>query len=463
MKNLPIAGITSLLATLSGCYDIPSLSRQESSRPNIVFIFCDDLGYGDVGCFGAANILTPNIDQLAANGLKFTSFYSLSPVCSPSRAGLLTGRYPVRTGVTAVLFPESWTGLPQEEFTMAEMLKAEGYATGITGKWHLGHHHQHLPLQHGFDEYFGIPYSNDMEGLVYLRNNEVETPEVDQRFLTQRITAEALDFIDRHRDQPFFLYIPHVMPHVPLYVSPGFEGKSSRGLYGDVVEELDWSVGQIISGLNELNLLENTIVVFTSDNGPWNGLREMGGSAGALRDGKFRTYEGGMRVPAVVMWKNRISPGSEYSGLASMADWFPTFAAATGAILPGSLVLDGENILPLMTANGGRIGDEFIYFSPSGPEAYRKGQWKVKKAFAGHNGSINMLKAEPHGDVLFDVENDPGETKDLSSYHPEIFERMMLRMDSAVQALGELPKPNRTRIPADKSHEKYIREKYNLN
>jgi arylsulfatase A len=221
-------------------------------------------------------------------------------------------------------------------------------------------------------------------------------------------------------------------------------------------------VGQIIAGLEERNLLENTIVVFTSDNGPWNGLKEMGGSAGLLRDGKFRTYEGGMRVPAIVMWKNQVKAGSVYSGMASMADWFPTFAALSNALLPDSLILDGENIDPVLRGNGQRKGDEFLYFSPGGPEAYRKGQWKVKKAFAGHKGSLNMLKAEPHGDVLFDLENDPGETTDLSSVYSEILNNMMTRMDSARQALGELPKPVRARIPADKSHEKYLREKYNL-
>jgi arylsulfatase A len=232
MRNVPLAGIASLLIAMPGCLEKGPDKQNTTSRPNIVFILCDDLGYGDTGCYGAADLSTPNIDHLADLGMKFTSFYSLSPVCSPSRAGLLTGRYPVRTGVTAVLFPESWTGLPQDEYTMAEMLRNTGYATGIFGKWHLGHHHQYLPLQNGFDEYFGIPYSNDMEGLVYMKGNEVADFNVDQHLLTRRITEESLDFIDRNQHQPFFLYIPHVMPHVPLYVSPGFEGKSQRGLYG---------------------------------------------------------------------------------------------------------------------------------------------------------------------------------------------------------------------------------------
>jgi arylsulfatase A len=449
-----------LIIALPGCRGNWQDISTASAKPNVVFIFCDDLGYGDIGSFGAGDINTPHIDQLAENGLKFTSFYSLSPVCSPSRAGLLTGRYPVRTGVTAVLFPESWTGLPGEEYTMAEMFKDNGYVTGIIGKWHLGHHHQYLPLQQGFDEYYGIPYSNDMEGLVWLRGNEVVDFNVDQRMLTRKLTEESLDFIQRHKDKPFFLYLPHVMPHVPLYASDAFEGTSQRGLYGDVVEELDWSVGEITAGLEKLGLLDNTVIVFTSDNGPWISLMEMGGSSGQLRDGKFRTFEGGMRVPAIAMWKNKIKAGTVYEDMASMADWLPTFASLSGAKMPAGLALDGVDIKNVLLENGRRENDEFLYFATDGLQAFRKGDWKVKKAFPGHRGSLYMSKVDPHPNVLFNLKSDPGETTDLSMVHPDILEKMISRMDSAYRALGDLPHPLRFRIAADKSHETILRAKY---
>ncbi|PRY27840.1 sulfatase-like protein [Spirosoma oryzae] len=282
-------------------------------KPTILLIFTDDLGYGDIGTYGATDIRTPNIDGLAQKGLPFTSFYSGNPVCSPSRAGLLTGRYPRRLGINGVFFPESYTGLPASEVTVAEALKQRGYATGAIGKWHLGHHRQFLPVQHGFDSYFGIPYSNDMAGVVYFRNNDVVDYTVDQHMITRTYTEEAIRFIDQHKRGPFFLYLAHNMPHVPLYASAAFEGKSKRGLYSDVIEEIDWSVDEVVKALKKNGLVENTLVIFTSDNGPWLAYDVDGGSAGPLREGKQTTFEGGMRVPAVMYWPAVcVSPRSAY-------------------------------------------------------------------------------------------------------------------------------------------------------
>ncbi|NJM94077.1 MAG: sulfatase-like hydrolase/transferase [Cytophagales bacterium] len=276
MKRLALSG---LLLVMFACKPIPE-QNQDAARPNFIIIFADDLGYGDLSCFGHEHIRTPHLDQMAREGMKMTSFYSASPVCSPSRAALLTGRYPVRMGIQSVFFPESWTGLDTAEITLAEALQQAGYYTGMIGKWHLGHHFSYLPLQQGFDYFWGLPYSNDMAGLVYLQGNSVGSQQVDQRYLTRNLTEKALRFLEDHHQTPFFLYLAHPMPHVPLYASESFEGKSPRGLYGDVVEELDWSVGRILARLDSLGLAENTLVLFTSDNGPWLVFGPQGGSAG---------------------------------------------------------------------------------------------------------------------------------------------------------------------------------------
>ncbi len=332
--------------------------------PNIVFIFADDMGYGDLGCYGATDIETPNIDRIAQNGIKFTEFYSVSPVCSPSRYGLMTGRYPVRDGIQGgVFFPESWTGMDTSEVTMAQLLKQQGYATGVVGKWHLGHRQMYLPTQRGFDYYFGIPYSNDMEAVAYLRNNEVVSQDVDQHQNVQTYTEEALQFIDAHQQEPFFLYLPHNMPHVPIYASADFEGMSERGLYGDVIQEIDWSVGQIVAKLHALGLEENTLIVITSDNGPWLTMAEHGGSSGILRSGKQTTFEGGMRVPCVLQWPAKVPAGRVVDGMHNMMDWFPTFADLSGASVPTDRPVDGEDISAVLLGNGTRQAQELAYYS----------------------------------------------------------------------------------------------------
>ncbi len=431
--------------------------------PNIVFILADDLGYGDVGAFGATDIRTPNIDLLAKNGIKFTEFYSPSPVCSPTRAGFLTGRYPRRMGIDGVFFPESFTGLPASEVTVAEALKAKGYATGIVGKWHLGHHPQYLPLQNGFDEYFGIPYSNDMQGVVYLRGNDVAEYKVDQRYTTKVYTEEAVSFIERHRQQPFFLYLAHTMPHVPLYASEAFLGKSKRGLYGDVVEELDWSVGQVLAALRKNGLEQNTLVVFTSDNGPWLAFDVEGGSPGPLREGKQTTFEGGMRVPTVAYWPGRIKAGSVYDNLATTFDWFPTFLHLAGetAYQPQN-PLDGEDITGVLTGTGKRKGDELLYYFNGTLQAYRKGDWKIKLPYAGNRGITGVKDVAPHDTLLFNLKQDVGEQTNLAKSHPEKVQALLAAMKSYQARLEPTP-PLVQRMPADNSHiQKYQERKAKL-
>lgn len=431
--------------------------------PNIIHIFADDLGYGDLGCFGATDIKTPNIDRIAAEGIKFTSFYSASHVCSPSRAALMTGRLPQRMGIHGVFFPESYTGMPTSEYTIAEMLKEKGYATGMVGKWHLGHRKEFLPLQQGFDSYFGIPYSNDMESVVYLRGNDVEEFHVDQHYTTKTYTEEAVNFIDQNKGNQFFLYLAHNMPHVPIYASEAFEGTSERGLYGDVIQELDWSVGQILEKLEAEGLLENTLVIFSSDNGPWLVMEDHGGSAGSLREGKQYTFEGGMRVPTVAMWKGKIPAGKVYENIASQMDWFPTIAALTESILPEDLVLDGEDISQVLLADGERPTQKYLYFDGGNPQAYRSGKYKIKEPFEGYEGSPGKKAVAAHDTLLIDLAADIGSKNNLYYANKALARQLFAEKDSAYAALDSLPPPLVIRTPADNSHYQYLKQKRAIN
>ena len=431
----------------------------EVPPPNVIHIFADDLGYGDLGCFGASDIKTPNIDRIAAEGIKFTSFYSASHVCSPSRAALMTGRLPQRMGIHGVFFPESYTGMSPDEITIAEMLKGQGYATGMVGKWHLGHRREFLPLQQGFDSYFGIPYSNDMESVVYLRGNDVEEFHVDQHYTTKTYTEEAVDFIDKNKGTPFFLYLAHNMPHVPIYASEAFEGTSNRGLYGDVIQELDWSVGQILEKLEAEGLLENTLVIFSSDNGPWLVMEDHGGSAGPLREGKQYTFEGGMRVPTVAMWKGKIPAGKVYENIASQMDWFPTIANLTKASLPDDLVLDGEDITKVLLADGERPTQKYLYFDGGNPQAYRSGKYKIKESFAGTEHRPWQKQVAPHDTLLIDLETDIGSKNNLFYENKALAQKLFAERDSAYKALGSLPDPLVIRTNSDNSHYDYLKQK----
>jgi len=420
--------------------------RKSDRLPNIVFIYADDLGYGDPGCYGNNDIKTPNLDRMAREGLLFTNFYSCSPVSSPSRIGFLTGRYQVRSGITEVLFPNSSGGIDSSEVTIAELLKGKGYATGIVGKWHLGHLPQYLPLNHGFDYWFGLPYSNDMEWqprkdppLPLIRNETVVDQPAYQNTLTQRYTSEAINFISRNKDHPFFLYFAHTFPHVPLHVSAEFKHTSSS-LYGDVVQELDKSVGDVLNILKFYGLEENTIVIFSSDNGPslpGNVPDSIGhGSAGSLKGWKATTFEGGIKVPVIVKWKGRIKPGTQITDPAIMLDWFPTFASLADC-KPAGRIIDGKDISGLLFNTGKRDGNEFYFYFDGQFEAMRSGKWKYKKP----HGDYKQKDLTSHGDLLYNLEDDPGETTNLIDKYPEIAKDMMMKMQKFIANLGSLPEP----------------------
>ena len=431
-----------------------------ADRPNIVYIFADDLGYGDLGCFGATDIATPNIDRLAAEGIKFTDFYSASAVCSPSRAGLLTGRLPVRMGINQVFFPESFTGMPPEELTIPELLKPLGYATGVVGKWHLGHLERYLPLNQGFDSYYGIPYSNDMASVVYLAGNEVDSFTVDQRYTTRTYTRRALEFLDAHAGkEPFFLYLAHSMPHVPIYASPEFMGSSGRGLYGDVIQELDWSVGQVLDKLAARGVDDNTLVIFSSDNGPWLVMQDLGGSAGALREGKQYTFEGGMRVPTVARWPARIAKGRVYDAMATQLDWLPTLATLAGATLPDDRPLDGVDLTAVLEGTGERADRGFLFIYNNELQAYRHGDYKVKLPYRGFGGAEWQKAVAAHDTLLYDLKDDPGETNNLFATAHDQAVDLIAEMKREYADLLPLPEPLPIRSPEDRSHYDYLRGK----
>ncbi len=451
MRNLRYT-IPGLLLLVMALTSFTIFTRETPpEKPNVVLIFTDDLGYGDLGCYGNTIIRTPQLDQMAAEGARFTEFYSISPVCSPSRAGLLTGRYPIRMGIQSVFFPESWTGMAPEEITLAEALKEQGYATSCVGKWHLGHHHPYLPLQQGFDEYFGIPYSNDMEAVVYLDGNEVAEDEVDQRYTTRTYTEKALDFIDRKAGSPFFLYVAHSMPHVPLYASEDFEGKSPRGLYGDVIEEIDWSVGEILKKLDEKGLDEETIVIFTSDNGPWLAFGPNGGSAGPLREGKQFTFEGGMRVPGLIRWKGQIAP-MESEELVSTIDLFPTLVQLAGGTLPNDRPIDGQDIATHLLEQA-PIGERTLAYYYNGElRAFRKGNWKIKMPYAGNPLQPWRAAVPAHDTLLFNLKADIGEQRNRLAEEPEKARALLEAMEDFKASLGELPPLLKVRESADRVH-----------
>jgi len=420
-----------------------SLHAAQPGPPNIVVIYCDDLGYGDLGSYGHPSIRTPHLDRMATEGLRFTDFYSGAEVCTPSRAALLTGRYALRSGMSGgsrrVLFPDSQGGLPPGEITIAEALRDHGYATAHIGKWHLGIHEGSRPQDQGFAYTYGIPYSNDMDGrpdlargsvmsptppaggwnVPLLRNGEIIERPVDQTTITRRYTEESLRFIrESHaQNKPFFLYLAHTMPHVPLFASEDFAGKSPRGIYGDTVEEIDGSTGQILAALREAGLAANTLVVFTSDNGPWLTQGLQGGSAGLLRDGKGSTWEGGMRVPAIAWLPGRIKPGVIRQP-ASVLDLFPTALALAGAPRPPGVLLDGRDLRPLLFEQAVLPEYPFIYYRGTEIFACRLGKWKAHfKTRAGYGGPAAATHETP---LLFNLALDPSESVNVAADHPEV-------------------------------------------
>jgi len=438
-------------------------------QPNIIIIFTDDQGYADIGVYGAKGFETPHLDKMASKGMKFTDFYVASSVCSPSRAALLTGCYPQRVGIPGVLFPErlntEWnpeqrstkTGLQKDEVTIAEMLKANGYATGCFGKWHLGHHKQFLPLQQGFDEYFGLPYSNDMRPgkkpnkrsyppLPLIKDNGVYRYMADdQSMLTKEYTEHAIDFIKKHKSEPFFVYLAHTMPHIPLYASEKFNGHSEKGIYGDVIEEIDQSVGEINNTLKELGLEENTLVIFTCDNGPWLIFGDHGGSAYPLREGKFTTFEGGQRVPCLIKWPQTIPEGSVCTEIASTLDLLPTIAGITNSKLPSNKI-DGHNIWKLLagTENAKSPTDAFYYYRGWNLEAVRVGNWKLHLPHK-YNAVVEAEDGNSHGRKgikseielsLFDLSKDIGEQYNVIDEYPKIVKKLMKKIEKMKKELG---------------------------
>lgn len=461
-----VFAITVLLAFFSG-----QLTAQE--RPNIIVIFTDDQGYGDLGSYGATGFETPNLDKLANEGMRFTSFYSGSAVCSPSRAALLTGCYPPRVGITKVLFPHDNIGLNPKETTIPDLLKVKGYSTAMVGKWHLGHHREFLPLQHGFDEYFGLPYSNDMWPIHYdgkpvteenaMRKWKLNAPPLplidgdemieevaglaDQDMLTTKYTERAVDFIEKNQKEPFFLYFAHSMPHVPLGASDKFKGKSEQGFYGDVMMEIDWSVGEIMRTLEKNGLEENTLVIFTSDNGPWLNYGNHGGSSGGLREAKGSPFEGGFRVPCIMKWPEVIEKGTICNKMASTIDILPTVAAITGSAMPNNKT-DGINILPLLQGNDKTTPrKEYYYYSGKNLNAVRSGNWKLvfplnyrsnEGSKVGMDGWPGEAKLTEFAGGLYDLRRDPGERYDQSHIYPEIVKELEKMASEMRGELGDV-------------------------
>ncbi|MDH6357519.1 sulfatase [Parabacteroides sp. PF5-9] len=414
-----------------------SLSAKE--KPNIIFIYADDLGYGDLGCYGSKVNRTPNLDQMASEGIQFTDLYSACSISSPSRAGLLTGRHPVRMGIHSVFFPGSYTGIPTTEVTLAQKLQENGYHTGIVGKWHLGHMQQFRPLQRGFDEYFGIPYSNDMNPCIYMDGNEAGTTLVNQDSITYTYTTKALDFIERNQEKPFFLYLAHNMPHIPLAASANFRGKSANGLYGDVIEELDWGIGQVLNKVKECGLDENTIIIFSSDNGPWLTEGPMGGVATPLFQGKGTTWEGGQRVPALIRWKGTIPAGKVYQEMVTMLDWFPTLVNIGGGQTPTDRMIDGKDISPILLNPEIKEEREFPFIEFGRIVAYRKGDWKLILPEDIRKGNYWVADVPAHETLLFNLRTDIGEQTDLSAQYPEKVKELTAALEKFKATIKDAP------------------------
>jgi arylsulfatase A-like enzyme len=434
-------------------------SQRPSPRPpNFVVIFADDLGYADVGSFGATGYATPNLDRMAREGARLTDFYVAQAVCSASRAALLTGCYSNRVGIQGALDHRADYGISDSELTIAQILKPRGYATAIYGKWHLGHHPQFLPTRHGFDEYFGLPYSNDMwpnhptaakgyyPDLPLIENEKVVQLMPDQSRLTTWYTEHAVNFIEKNKDRPFFLYMPHTMPHVPLFVSDKFKGKSKQGTYGDVIEEIDWSVGQVLDTLKRLDLDEQTLVIFTSDNGPWLSYGNHAGSARPLREGKGTSFEGGVREPFVARWPGRIPAGSINREPAMTIDLLPTIARLAGAEVPTDRIVDGLDVWPLLSeGREARSPHDALYFY-WGKElhAVRSGKWKLHLPHpyqhlevAGGDGKPGRYAKQQIGLSLFDLEKDVGETKNVAGKNPDVVKRLLSFVERAREDLGD--------------------------
>jgi arylsulfatase A-like enzyme len=429
-----------------GMFGGMSENRDPKRPPNFVIFLADDLGYGDLGCYGNKSFATPRLDRMATEGARLTDFYAM-PTCTPARASLLTGRYPVRSGLVRVLIPREHFGVPKTEILLGDVLKHAGYHTACIGKWHLGDLPQFRPNLHGFDYYYGLLYSNDMTvafGLPALRlyrNGEVIESPVKQSTLTQRYTNEAVRFIRENRERPFLLYLPYTMPHMPLSASEAFQGKSKYGVYGDAVEEIDWSVGQVLDCLKENRLDQNTLAFFTSDNGP--ALVPQGGSAGGLRGGKSTSWEGGVRVPCIARWPGQVPAGVERRGISSLMDLFATCVDLSGAQLPDDRPIDGQSLAPFLRDNSVLPHSDYFYYFGIHLCAVRSGAWKLhlmKREYGKHRKPGPLHTCDPL--ELYDLENDVGERNNVALKNPAIVEtlRGIAREFQDAVRVGKLPK-----------------------
>ena len=433
----------------------------KNSSPNIIVIFGDDIGYGDVGIFGNPTIKTPNLDRMAYEGQKWTNFYSAASVCTPSRAGLLTGRLPIRSGMMSskirVLFPESWSGLQQSEITIAELVKQKKYATMHIGKWHLGHLPDYLPTKQGFDSYYGIPYSNDMDAtqpkekrkwalynpdridywdVPLMRNEKIIERPAKQYTITKRYTGEAVKFIKKNKDRPFFLYFAHTMTHVPLFRSEKFVDISLAGIYGDVMEEVDWSVGQVLETVQNNNLSERTLVIFTSDNGPWLTFDTHGGSAGPLNEGKGSTWEGGMREPTIMWWPGTIPAGTTQAGLGSTLDLMATVASITNTKIPKDRKMDSYDLSLAMSMKADSPRNEMFFWRGTKLFAARSGNYKAH--FYTMTGYRDRGETRLNTPLLYHLGHDPGEKFDISRQNPEIVTKIQEMANQHVLDIEEV-------------------------
>ena len=437
-----------------------SCEKNSDIKPNIVFILTDDLGYADLSSYGSEFINTPHLDDMASDGAKLTSYYSSQAVCSASRAAILTGTYSNRIGINGAFGPKSQRGINQKELLISEMLKENGYKTGIFGKWHLGDADIFLPTRHGFDEFFGILFSNDMwpfhpeiphafpdDLLLYKNENPIETL-IDQSDLTKRITDESIRFINENKNNPFFLYIPHPQPHVPLFASKEFKGSTGKGLYADVITEIDFSVGRVLKALDDNGLSENTIVVFTSDNGPWLSYGDHAGSSGIFREGKGTAWEGGQRVPCIVKYPNKINSGTVIDEPLMGIDWLPTFAYVTGSSMSSNKI-DGKNIWPLLISETRKSPHEALYFYYRANElhAVRSGEWKLYfprsyRSLNGRNGGKDGIPVKYEQNVvnekqLYNLKEDPSELNNILNDHPNIVSKLEKMGNLARYDLGD--------------------------
>jgi arylsulfatase len=461
-----------------GVWETTAPAAERAATPNIVLIFADDLGYSDVGCFGAKDIRTPNIDRLAIEGTRFTSFYVSQPVCTASRASLMTGCYANRVGLAGALNHTSTVGINSDETLLPELLAQRGYQCGIFGKWHLGLQPEFSPLRNGFHDFLGIPYSNDngplhpvvktIPSLPWIDGEKTVELDPDQSQFTRRLTERAIQFMERHREQPFFVYLPHIMPHVPIFASEKFKGRSGKGLYADVVEELDWSVGEIAAALKRLQLEDHTLLIFTSDNGPFLSYGEHAGSAKPLREGKLTTFEGGVRTPCLMRWPKQIPAGRTCDEPIASIDLLPTLAKLTGAALP-TKPIDGLDVWPVLAGqpDARTPHDALLFFSGDELQAIRSGDWKLHfehdyLTVAGEPGKdgkpANFVNMKPlsitesgirgiasrHGyevrrlkQSLFNLKDDPGESRDVAKQHPDVVRRLEALAEKARADLGD--------------------------